>query len=145
MQRIVVLCLALFLLAGCGSSGSSKGQVKGTITYRGQPVNGCALVLYPTGEGSSLLIPVNQEGVFQTNDVPAGDYKVVVQPATVNPNMPSTKGMSPEKAKEVEAKLGALQVKPTIPIPDKYKDRLQTDLKISITKGDQTIPLELKD
>jgi hypothetical protein len=146
MRRIVALSVGLLLLAGCGPAGSPKGQVKGTITYKGQPVNGCALVLYPTaGEGSSTLIPVNQEGAFQTGDVPAGEYKIVVQPATANPTMFSTKGLSPEKAAEAEAKMGGLKIKPTIPIPEKYKDRLTTDLKTPIVNGEQTLKLELKD
>jgi len=123
--------------------------VKGTITYGGKPVNGCALVLYPTGgaagEGNPTLIPVTQQGTFQSGDVNPGEYKIVVQPTTVNPKMYSTKDLPPAKAAEAKAKIEGLQVIPTIKIPDKYKDRLKTDLKCNITKGDQTLPLELKD
>ena len=138
--------VGLLLLAGCGGGNSSKATVKGTITYAGKPVNGCALVLYPTvGEGSSTLIPVSQEGTFQTGDVPPGEYKIVVQPTMANPQMYSMKGLSPEKAAEAKAKSDALQVTPTIKIPDKYKDRLKTDLVRTIAKGDQTLTLELKD
>jgi hypothetical protein len=146
MRRIITASVGLILLAGCGTSGSPKATVKGTVTYGGKPVNGCALVLYPTAEdGNSILIPVTQEGTFQTDSVPAGDYKIVIQPATVNPDMYSTTGLSPEKAAEVKQKSQSLQVKPTIPYPDKYKDRLKTDLNHTFTKGEQTLPLELKD
>jgi hypothetical protein len=146
MRRTVTVSLGLLLLAGCGSTAAPKGTVKGTITYKGQPVNGCALVLYPTADdANSTLIPVNQEGAFEVSDVPAGAYKVVVQPAETNAGMPSTKGLSPQKAAEAEAKMGALKVNPTIPIPDKYQDRLKTDLTCTIVKGDQTLKLELKD
>jgi hypothetical protein len=146
MRRILSASVCLLLLAGCGGGNTSKAMVKGKVTYNGNPVNGCALVFYATaGEGGSILVPVTQEGTYQTPDVPPGEYKIVVQPATVNPQMFNMKGLSPEKAAEAKAKSESLQVKPTIPYPEKYKDRLKTDLVRTITKGDQTLNLELKD
>ena len=146
MRRIFTASLGLILLAGCGTSGQPKATVKGTLTYNGRPVNGCVLVLYPnTEEANPTLIPVTQEGTFQTDSVPAGEFKIVVQPTEANPDMYSTAGLSPEKAAEAKQKSQSLQVKPTIPYPDKYKDRLKTDLTHTFTKGEETLKLELKD
>ena len=54
--------------------------MKGTITYKGQPVNGALLKLYPTSGGDIYTaIPVGPDGAFSTADVPPGDYKIVVE------------------------------------------------------------------
>jgi hypothetical protein len=116
--------------------------VSGTITYKNQPVNGATLLLYPSAGGSSTVsIPVGQDGTFRTNDVPTGDYKIVVQPDPGNPG-PPTKDLPPDMKQKAEA----LKVPPTIPIPEKYKTKEKTDLPpLSVAKGEQRLTLELKD
>jgi hypothetical protein len=145
MRRLViVLCFAVFL-AGCGDKKTATAVVSGTITYKGQAVNGGSLILYPaTGEGPTVNIPITQSGSFRTSDVPEGEYKVVVQPsAGFEPKL--QKGSDPSKNPEIQQKMEQLKQPATIPIPEKYKKRLDTDLKITVTKGEQTITLELKD
>ncbi len=89
MRRTVFVSIGLLLLAGCGPAGSGRGVVKGTITYKGQPVNGALLKLYPTSGGDIYTaIPVGQDGAFSTADVPPGDYKIVVEGATGTNGMP---------------------------------------------------------
>jgi hypothetical protein len=149
MWRILIVAFGLFFVAGCGTS-PDKTVVKGTITYKGQAVNGGTLLLYPvpTSSGENpARIPVTQEGSFSTSDVVPGEYKIVVQPSAGGvANVPSTKNMPPDKAAEAQAKLDEQAKKtPTIPIPEKYKKLGTTDLTRTIVKGDQTLTLELKD
>ena len=146
MWRFLVLSVGLVALIGCGSKKEPAGAVKGTVTYKGRAVNGGALVLYPQS-GNSVILPVSQEGMFDAAGVPAGEYVVVVQPSTGTAGVPSTKGMDPAKAAEMQSKIEAMKVPATIPIPQKYTQRTTSDLKMSVTKGGetQTIDLVLKD
>jgi len=145
MRRIITVSVGLLLLVGCGTKHSG-GVLMGTVTYKGQPVNGAVLALIPaSGEGNGVNIPVTQEGTFRTSDVPPGEYKIVVQGSGGSPTL-SLKGMSPAKQAEAKEKLAKLgETKPTIPFPAKYKSHLTTDLKCTVAQGEQTLPLELKD
>ena len=145
MRRIVALSIGFLLLLGCGPK-NTKSVVSGKITYNGHPVNGATLLLYPTiaGQGAEVSIPVAQDGTFRTADVPVGEYKVVVQANAGDPG-PSTKGMSPQQMAEMKGKLDELRTPATIKYPDKYKDRAKSDLTMTVSKGEQTVTLELKD
>jgi hypothetical protein len=145
MRSVLAVSLGLLLLTGCGPR-IVKGVVSGTVTYKGQAVNDATLFLYPTtaGQGSEMTIPVDREGAFRASDVPAGDYKVVVQPSKAN-NGPSTKGMKPEQLAQMKEQLESMKVPATIKIPTKYTKQETSDLKMTVGAGEQTVPLELHD
>jgi hypothetical protein len=129
MRRIVAVAVVLLLLLGC-QHRNPRGAVGGTITYKGQPINSGALLLYPAGgKGDPLLVPVGEDGTFRTSDLPPGNYKVVVE---------GNSGQSGGSGAQYAAK-------PTIPFPKKYKDVQTTDLTMSIGTSQQTVNLELKD
>ena len=140
MRRIVFVSVAFLLVVGCGPGGASKGEVKGTITYKGKPVNAVAILLYSSAdkdnkEAVSISVPVSQEGAFNSVDVPVGDYRIVVKAAN-GPKGNVTPGTNSSPGGPT----------PTIPFPDKYKELKTTDLTCSVKAGDQTpLKLELKD
>jgi hypothetical protein len=148
MRRIVTISVVALLLIGCGSKRKS-GAVSGKVTYKGQPVNGAALLLYPSSGDTSnpITIPVTQEGVFSITDVPPGEYKIVVQGTAGAQQAPpmAMKNVPPEKKAEMEAKLAKMNTPATIRFPDKYKDLRTTDLKCTVTESKQDQNLELKD
>ena len=149
MRRIVAVSLVALVLAGCGPKGKKSGVLTGKITYKGQPVNGAALMLYPLSGGDTavMTVPVSQEGEFRISDVAPGEYKVVVQgtagsqQANVSPAM--LKNMPPEKAAEMKEKLSHMSTPPTIKFPDKYKDPKKTDLRVTVTDKTESKDLEL--
>ncbi len=147
MTRFISLAVMLFFLVGCGGGkGAPAGTVSGKITYKGQPVNGAALQLTQTaGQGDTINIPVTQEGTFSVADVPAGDYIVVVVPSSGASPVHIPKNTDPAKLAEAKAKVEATKTPPTIPIPEKYKQRLTSGLNITIAAGQQTKDIELKD
>ncbi|OWK34575.1 hypothetical protein [Fimbriiglobus ruber] len=121
-------------------------MVSGKITYKGQAVNGGTLMMVNTGDkGESTNVPLTQEGTYRAADLPEGEYKVVIQPASGTAGVPSTKGMDPAKAAEIKSKIDAMKTAATITIPDKYKKVATTDLKLTVGKTDQTFDFELKD
>jgi hypothetical protein len=145
MRRIATLLVGVLVLAGCNVSNAPKGTLSGTIAYKGQPVNGGALQLISTSGGAdSAPIPIAQDGTFKAADVPAGDYKVVVQPSEGSKG-PPTQGMSPEMLAKMKANPDFNQPA-TIRIPDKYKSKETTDLTLTVKKSGETkVTLELKD
>jgi hypothetical protein len=147
MKRFISLAVMLLFLVGCGGGkGAPAGTVSGKITYKGQPVNGAALQLIQTaGQGDTINIPVTQEGTFSVSDVPAGDYIVVVVPSSGASPVHIPKNADPAKLAEAKAKIEATKTPPTIPIPEKYKQRLTSGLNITIAAGQQTKDIDLKD
>jgi hypothetical protein len=128
MRWLIPVSIVLLLAAGCGQRAPRGGELSGTVTYKGQPVNNAGLTLYSDG-GTQLVIAVSDEGTFRTTDVPPGNYKVVV-------------GGSSAAAAQSGPQFAS---KPTIPFPNKYKDRQKTDLTIKVSEGAQKVNLELKD
>jgi hypothetical protein len=145
MRRIVTLSIVILLLAGC-TQRRPNGLLFGTVTYKGNPVNGAALFLYPANEGGKgeFLIPVSQEGDFRTSDVPLGDYKVVVQ-GTAGQAGPSLEGIAPDKLAEAKEKIEAQRTPATIPFPNKYKSFKTTPLTITVQDGKKELKVELTD
>ncbi len=116
----------------------------GTITYKGKPVNGGALILYEAnGKGDTISIPVSQEGTFRAGDLPLGEYKIVVQPSVGMAE--HTKGLDKGKLAQYQSKMDEMKSPPTIPIPEKYKQRTNTTLTLTVVQGEQTKNLELTD
>jgi hypothetical protein len=137
----------LAVLVGCGPSRTKPGAVSGKITYKGQPVNDAALLLYPAGGAATdpITIPVTAEGEFLITDTPPGEYKVVVQGTEGNAVPFDTRLIPPDRQAEIKEKLKGKTSPTTIPFPKKYKDPNTTDLKCQITTSNQTLNLELKD
>jgi hypothetical protein len=150
MPRIIRISLGLLVLAvlvGCVSKRSKYGDVTGKLTYKGQPVNDAALLLYPiSGADTPITIPVDSEGNFRITDVPPGEYNVVVEGSEGGDNEAAMlKFMPKEKQAEMKSKMQAQATPKTIPFPKKYKSLRTTDLKCTITDKDQPQNLELKD
>jgi hypothetical protein len=152
MQRIVTVFVGLAIavvVAGC-TSKAKYGVVSGKITYKNQPVNNSALLLYPAVGADpplTITVPVDAEGNFKITDVPPGDYKVVVKGtkgAGEAPKMDFSK-LPPEKAAEAKEKLAKMNTPPTIKFPTKYEELKTTKLTCKITESDDTMNLVLED
>jgi hypothetical protein len=132
MRWKLLVLVALVLLVGCSHPPPVSGTLTGTITYKGQPVNGAALSLYANDASpATFLIPVTEEGTFSTTNVPPGDYKVVVDGR-------SGAAVGGSKGDQYASKA-------TIPFPKKYKDVRTTTLKMTVVAGEQKQTLELTD
>jgi hypothetical protein len=150
MRRIVTVSVVALLLVGCGPKRAKTGVVAGKVTYNSKPVNDAALMLYPASGGADaapITIPVTHEGEFRISDVPAGDYKIVVQGSAGATQVDRAlfAKIPKEKQAEMKAKLDSMNTPATIKFPDKYKTVAKTDLKCTVTDKDQSMDLELKD
>lgn len=153
MLRMIGISVGLFLvltvLTGCGSKRVKPGVLSGKITYKGQPVNDAALLLYSAEDSSQtnpITIPVDADGDFRISDVPPGEYKIVVQGAEgVDNEAAMLKFLPPDKQAEMKSKMQGQATPKTITFPKKYQDLKTTDLKCTISRADQPLDLELKD
>jgi hypothetical protein len=147
--RVLMGLLVLAVLAGCGPKRSRFGEVTGKVTYKSQPVNDAALLLYPAAGGPDALpltIPVDGEGNFRIRDVTPGEYRVVVQGQTgENSDASLLKMLPPDKRAEMKAKMGSPATAKTIPFPKKYQNVKSTPLKCTVSNEDQSLNLELTD
>ena len=145
MKRVVALLLGLLVAAGCGGK---RETVTGKVTYRGQSVGNVALHLYPIdGKGPDLTVPVTQDGTFRTTGVTPGEYKVVVSPPAGDDMAAKMKNMRGPKTEEARKILeqNKSENKTTVSFPQKYQNIVTSDLKCTVSGGQQEINLDMKD
>ncbi len=125
---LIPLLASLSLVGGCGGAAGTY-SVTGQVTYQGQPLQHGTVMFNPTASDlPPVLGRIQSDGSYEIRAAP-GDYKVVVNATTeVDPNLePDDPGYQP----------------PTSLIPEVYSNPLQTPLEVTVTSGNNTIPLEL--
>jgi hypothetical protein len=146
----VVLAVGCALCLGCGSSSDrhkakrpKTARAEGTVTYKGQPLEGAIVVLHPTvPQGIAAMALTNASGKFIARAYPPdsgavpGVYKVTVEkmldagPSTASPENHDAPPPPPPKSL----------------IPKKYSKPESTPLKAEISEaGSAEIKLELVD
>jgi hypothetical protein len=146
MRRTAIVLCIVALLIGCNTSKVKKGIVSGTVTYKGQPVNGATLHFYPVAadQSTELNIPVAQDGTFRSSDIPAADYQVVVEGNPGNAGF-NTAGMTAEQKAKMKDQIEGSKIPATIKFPEKYKQKETTDLKVTVGSGETKLNLQLTD
>jgi hypothetical protein len=146
-------------VAGCPGGGAvvDTEPVKGVVTLDGTPVPDATVTFTPVtpGQGTSAGGRTDANGVYTLTAVNTGEataktgagttpgeyYVGVTKTVTETP-------MSEEEAfeKGVEYKAPAPNEAPkvTYVIPKKYNNPKESGLKVTVTKGSNDIPLELK-
>ena len=124
-RAVIVGLLAAGLVVGCG--GSPAGEVSGTVTYDGTPVENGAIAFHPAaGKGPSAGGTVTG-GKYAVTNVPAGTAKVRIS------------GVKDAKKKKMydDPKAELVQTSAEL-LPPKYSDDKATELRYDVTAGTQT-------
>ncbi len=142
LRALGVLFLVL-PLAACG--GKKTGVVTGKVTFKEKPLNAGSVVFYGE-DGRVDSGNIDSDGSYRINRAPVGNVTVTV---TVPPDVaarPPTKAPGDrarphpgDKEKPPPSEVKAVQ------IPKKYSDKKSSGLLFTVTTGEQTIPIELKD
>ena len=130
--RIATVCLlAIGLLAGC-SGGVGLGEVSGTVTYDGKPVELGSISFIPIdGNGPSGGGAIT-DGKYMAQKVPVGAAKVRISGAKVTGKMKmSYDSNSPLVTTSTEM------------LPSKYSDAKETELRYDVQPGSQIKNFEL--
>jgi hypothetical protein len=129
--RSVIVLGAAGLLVGCG--GTDPWDIvypaKGSVTYKGEPLAGAMIMLYPVDESAPSTVRPSttskDDGTFEVG-APAGEYKaVVLHFPVVGPKENPSPGKND--------------------LPRKYAKPETTDLKLMVVEGENDLrPLEIK-
>ena len=173
MCRSGLLFLAILggALVECGcanKSDSSRVQLTGKVTYKGNPVTGGKITFHPMplGSGTPIDMFIGADGTLNISEVSPGEYKVLINTDSLKTKggeassggQPGTKdqvmkgGVRPPKDLAGSAsggptidrsKLGKQPV--YVAIPAKYKNVNTTPFSITLTKGKQEKNFDLTD
>jgi hypothetical protein len=136
--------LALLVLCALGCWGPGKGDLRGSVKYKGKTVKiGTVSVFGSDGVPKSAVID-RDSGQFHVKDFVTGEVKVTV--ASPNPKEDIVLGRSPDPKKVVAAESANAQALSLwFQIPARYSDVAKTDLVFTLPRGATQKDLELKD
>ena len=140
----VAACLALAALAGCGDG--SKATVSGKVTYKGAPVTGGTLTLYPSS-GTPYPVNIGTNGTFNVGDAPVGTMGVAIN----TDNVPTTAGyqmspgVTPPKDMPAPPQMDTSNMPKKVVIPQKYGDPKTSGLTWDVKGGKNTKDFDLTD
>lgn len=126
MRAASGLLLALGLLAGC-SGGPAVGDVSGTVTYDGKPVEQGSIAFYPADGNGPTAGGAIADGKYSVRKVSPGNSKVRISGTRVTgqKKMYNDPG-SPLVTTSAEY------------LPAKYSDEKVTELRYDVQGGAQT-------
>jgi hypothetical protein len=129
--------------------------VSGQVLLDGKPLPGGKLTFRSTGPKSlPVTRTIDENGNYEEVDLPAGEVAVMVDNRALKPPPPRgpitlPKGISPEMAKQFnDAHSGPPpqrnQAGKYVPIPERYYDGENGELKFTVQSGTQKHDIELK-
>ena len=172
LRTAALAALLAGLAVGCGGS-NTPANIKGKVTYKGQPLPGGSVTF--TGDAGSYPSSINSDGTYSVKDVPVGTFAIIVDTESVNPKGGTSaddkdlKKKDKQQAKGIEAARkqrmeqegiggggggGGGGFGPAPPevlaamymkIPAKYGDKRTSGLRMDVVRGDQTKDIELTD
>ena len=151
------LILVVPLVAGCGGGSSddgftgARGQVSGTITLDGQPLQeGCQVLFMAEKGGYTATGVVGGDGRYTLvytggKGLPVGDYNVQVSAPVVVDSSGADTTVDPAKmAEQMELKPGAQEPEDTGPVPSKYRSADTSGLGFKVEANQNTADFKLE-
>ncbi len=142
LRPLLFLALIVAVASGCGGRSSSRSvKFYGKVTYKGAPVTGANMVAYAGEVGNPIAVAA--DGSFNASQLPAGDFVVTVENEFLNPDKPDyagKKGMGSPMPAGKGAPAGVY-----IKLPEKYKKKETSDLKITLVNGNNEKEIVLTD
>ncbi len=160
-----LFCTAgLFGMVGCAGSVDGfkgpRGEVTGTVTFRGEPVPEGCLVRFQTLEGNTYSADgvVQADGSFQLKSngspqIPAVTYGVMITPPANPDDGMETSTVDPEdlndpvKRAELErlAKERQKEIEASLPFPRKHMSLGTSTISFPVEPGKNVADLELEE
>lgn len=123
-----LLLAALLTAAGC--QNGTTGSVSGKVTHKGTPVTTGTLNFFAPDKGVGADAKLGSGGEFTfATPLPAGKYKVYIQPPLPEQLPPGSKPKKQEK----------------LNVPLKYQDASKSDLYREVKPGKNEFPIDLTD
>lgn len=154
---VISVILVAQLVAGCGGGSSgdgftgARGQVSGTITLDGQPLEeGCQVLFMAQTGGYTATGVVGGDGRYTLvytggEGLPVGDYKVQVAPPVAGDSSLSNQPVDPGKmAAQMKLTRGGQKAEDTGPVPAKYKSTDTSGLRFKVEADQNTADFKLE-
>lgn len=138
---LVMASVILVAVAGCGGVGNISGEVK----VKGEPIKQGSISFASQGRKKVVKTGAIKDGKYSVQEVPSGEVLITVQafaeeaPTLLAPP-PGTKAAPAPKPKPKPDPKAKPEPRPH----PKYADLSQTDLKYTVTTGDQEHNLDLE-
>jgi hypothetical protein len=117
-KLITCSLVSICSLLGCSGNGDPAGAVAGQLTLKSEPFSDCKVAIYCLETSRSLASKVRSDGTFAIEDVPPGDYVVMVLP--IPKDTPEGKPDPPD----------------TSPIPKKFRTRERSDVSVTVVANE---------
>ena len=114
---IAATTLALTVFAGCGPKPEPMGMLTGTVKSGDKLIGNCKVAIYKSASMDSIAAKVGESATFKIEEIPYGDYEVVVFP------MPTD----------------TIDAIPDPRIPKKFRKRQTSGFTVSINKEEETV------
>jgi hypothetical protein len=150
VRLVLMFPVCLAVLVGCGKGGPTPSSLKGKVLYKGEPVTGGMITFYGKDMGA-YPVQINPDGTYEKSGLPTGELTVCVETETLNPTRPSMGNYGGPKGKNMgDSTPEAMKNQPSdkgkyVKIPRKYSTPKDSDLKVTLDKGENLKDLELKD
>jgi hypothetical protein len=132
-RPVVGLGLLALAVAGCGG----RGDVTGTVSYKGKPLV-FGTVLFEGSDGNLRQGNIASDGSYSVGGVAIGEAKVAV--SSINPKSSDFVPMVRESGKPRPPKP---EVKGWFPIPEKYDTPFKSGLTYTVKRGANKIDIKL--
>ncbi len=143
-RRFGFLMFASILAAGCGGDSSTQPKcaaVTGTVTYKGQPVEGATVSFWATKASRAATGQTDAKGTFRLTTFTPNDGAILGSHAVT-----VTKAAPPAAMNASDMATGKPAATPANDLlPAKYAEATKTPLKFEVKSGTNTAPLELTD
>jgi hypothetical protein len=153
----VLLPVCAGVLAGCSSEPERPPSypVSGTVTWKGQPLEGARVVFVPAAEGVESAVGVTgADGKYVAttyaagDGVQAGEYRVKVSKYNVAPPTREEQEKYQELTYEQEQAIYAEDELPTPPaknlLPKKYESETTSGIVHKVTEGPTTLDITIE-
>lgn len=125
---VILFLICCVTISGCGPQDAPRGDITGSVQYKGQPVaTGCVSLYSPTG-GTGSSGDIQADGTFAIKGIPTGSYQVSIAP---QPPVPPAPGETPKP-------------QPKFVLPVKYADGASSGLTSDVKEGPNELKLDLK-
>ena len=141
--RFLLTTLLIAVSVGCGGSGPRTASVVGTVTYRGKPVANADVSFMPMdASGRPATGRTDAEGRFALGTFESSDGAI---PGTYQIGIIARGPPRPPKPGEVGSGMPGEMMPGDPTIPVKYFAPDTSGLMHEVTRGKNSVPLELKD
>jgi hypothetical protein len=127
-RLLTVAALALVAAVGCAKA-DKKVTVKGTVSYKGQPLK-AGILKFVGPNGAYSAASIQPDGTFIVTDVVPGEVKVGVMEAPQSSGSSSGGRSAPPKP-------------PANPLPAKYREPETSGLKYTIPPSDTELKIDI--